>query len=83
MVPPLMGLSLQVQGSIFDSFRLLHGVELEISIQLLNPSSSCAFVRPIKGRDSQLPNLPLEIKIIPSPVEVSGSIPVLDSTKIL
>jgi hypothetical protein len=83
MVPPLMGLSVQMQGSEFNRFCLCHGVKLEVGIQLLNPCSSCGFARTIKRGDGELPNLPHEINVLLTPVDLPWPVPILDIAVVL
>jgi hypothetical protein len=78
-----MGLSIQMQGREFNRLVLCHGINLEICIQIFHPFSNSEFAQTIKRGKAELPNLPPEITILPSPINFPWSVPVFDIVVVL
>jgi hypothetical protein len=65
MVPPFMGLSIQVDSGKLDGRHLSHGVKLQVSIQLLHPCLCCHLSHTIKVWNLYLPCPSLKLKVSP------------------
>jgi hypothetical protein len=65
MVPPVVGLSIQVHSGKLDGLHLSHGVKLQVSIQRLHPCLCCHLSRTIKVWNLYLPRPSLKLKAAP------------------
>jgi hypothetical protein len=65
MVPPVMGLAIQVHSGKLDGLHLSHGVKLQVGIQLLHPCFCCHLSCTIKVWNLYLPCPSLKHKVAP------------------